>query len=107
MYFPTLVILAPFVDLKVPILGQRSGEAHCLYTPIGPEFRPTQVDHRTVPRSSAQHMQNRESLRVCVVGKPNLLCVYSASSFEKPLTCFRHKTFLLGVKTAGFKRKLC
>ena len=31
--------------------------------------------------------------------------MYSACSFEMPITCFSHKPFLLGVKT--FKRKLC
>ena len=33
--------------------------------------------------------------------------MYSASSFEMPLTCLAIKPFLLGVKTSGFKRKLC
>ena len=32
---------------------------------------------------------------------------YSASSFEMPITYFNHETILLGVKTSGFKRKLC
>ena len=67
VYFPTRAFLTSFLNLKVPALGQAR--------PTAPELRPTQEDHRAVPRSSAQ--QNRESLCVRVVGILN-----SASSFK-------------------------
>ena len=83
VYITTRAYLASFFNLKVPALGQRSGEAHCLLYPSypkGPELCPTQKDHSTVPHSSAQ--QNRESLRVRVVGILN-----STSSFKVFLVC--------------------
>ena len=33
--------------------------------------------------------------------------IYSASSLERPITFLDIKPFLLGVKTSGYKRKLC
>ena len=72
--------MVPVLNFNLPAQGQRSMQALRLLYRSGVPYdspQPSSKDHRAVPRCSAQ--QNRESLRVRVVG------ILNSTSFKHVL----------------------